>query len=235
MKANILLVEDDREIARIVGDHLRREGFKVTWSSTGLEGWEDFRSGTYDMAIVDLMLPEMDGFTLCKNIRLSSDAPLLILSARLEDEVKVQGLKLGADDYVTKPFSLSELTARIDSHLRRFKRYANGTEVSTNRLSFEGGLAIDEEQQLASVGGQPIALTVKEWALLVLLAHHPQRAFTKKELYEHVWKQADAEGNNTVSVHIKSLRTKLGDDVRNPTYIQTVWGTGYRFIGERCT
>ncbi|TQR43542.1 response regulator transcription factor [Paenibacillus popilliae] len=233
MNANILLVEDDREIARIVRDHLRREGFEVTWSSTGLEGWEDFRIGTYDMVIVDLMLPEMDGFTLCKNIRLSSNVPLLIVSARLEDEVKVQGLKLGADDYVTKPFSLSELTARIDSHLRRFKRYTDGAEASTDSLSFEGGLAIDEKHQLASMGDQSITLTAKEWALLVLLAHHPQRAFTKKELYEHVWQQADAEGNNTVSVHIKSLRMKLGDDVRNPTYIQTVWGTGYRFIGER--
>ncbi|MBN3524840.1 response regulator transcription factor [Paenibacillus apiarius] len=231
MPAHLLLVEDDREIARIVQDHLRRQGYKVTWSSTGLEGWEDFHNGSFDLVMVDLMLPEMDGFTLCKNIRLSSNVPLLIISARHEDESKVKGLELGADDYVTKPFSLSELSARISSHLRRFRRYES-EEVQPRFKKYEGGLIIDEDNQLVTLHGQPIALTSKEWALLQLLAQNPQRAFSKKELYEHVWHQVNIEGNNTVSVHVKSLRTKLEEDIRDPLYIQTVWGTGYRFIGE---
>ncbi|MDU5145682.1 MAG: response regulator transcription factor [Paenibacillus dendritiformis] len=212
MPAHLLLVEDDKEIARIVQDHLRRQGYKITWSSTGAEGWEDFHTGSFDLILVDLMLPEMDGYTLCRNIRLSSNVPLLIISARQEDESKVRGLELGADDYITKPFSLSELSAR-------HKKY-------------EGGLVIDEDRQLVTLEEEPISLTAKEWALLQLLAQHPQRAFSKKELYEQVWHQVNIEGNNTVSVHVKSLRTKLGEDIRDPRYIQTVWGTGYRFIGE---
>ena len=122
---NILLVEDDKEIARIVRDHLRKEGFNVTWATTGKEGWDDFKQDVYDLVLVDLMLPEMDGFTLCKTIRKESDVPLLILSARAENESKIRGLDIGADDYLTKPFSLEELSARISSHLRRYRRYLN--------------------------------------------------------------------------------------------------------------
>ncbi|MFD3270388.1 response regulator transcription factor [Paenibacillus dendritiformis] len=231
MPAHLLLVEDDKEIARIVQDHLRRQGYKITWSSTGAEGWEDFHTGSFDLILVDLMLPEMDGFTLCRNIRLTSNVPLLIISARQEDESKVRGLELGADDYITKPFSLSELSARISSHLRRFRRYSSEEELPRLK-KYEGGLVIDEDRQLVTLEEEPISLTAKEWALLQLLAQHPQRAFSKKELYEQVWHQVNIEGNNTVSVHVKSLRTKLGEDIREPRYIQTVWGTGYRFIGE---
>src|SRR5690554_171015 len=122
-KGKVLIVEDDSEIARIVMDHLRKEGYFVTWASTGKEGWEDFKVDNYDIVLVDLMLPEMDGFTLCKTIRLESDIPILIISAKQEDESKIHGLGLGADDYLTKPFSLSELTARLQSHLRRYYRY----------------------------------------------------------------------------------------------------------------
>ncbi|USG66442.1 response regulator transcription factor [Brevibacillus ruminantium] len=230
--AHILLVEDDPEIARIVRDHLRREGHDVTWSTSGMEGWEDFQTGSFDLVLVDLMLPEMDGFTLCKNIRLVSDVPLLIMSARQEDESKVRGLALGADDYVTKPFSLLELSARIASHLRRYRRYQNHAD-SSELLTFKHGLAIDREKRMVFVNEEEVTLTAKESALLLLLVAHPHRTFSKKELYEHVWQQADTEGNNTVTVHVKSLRDKLGDTMREAAYIQTVWGVGYRFIGER--
>lgn len=231
-KETILLVEDDKEIARIVCDHLRKEGYRVTWASTGKEGWDDFKQDRYDLALVDLMLPEMDGFTLCKTIRLESDVPLLIVSARHEDENKIRGLDLGADDYLTKPFSLVELSARIASHLRRYRRYTK-KDLHGNIVNFLHGLSIDYSKNVVYLNEEPLLLTSKEEDLLYLLAKNPFRTFTKSELYEHIWQQEDMDGNNTVTVHIKSLRTKLQDETRSAKFIQTVWGVGYRFIGEQ--
>ncbi|WP_010283431.1 response regulator transcription factor [Bacillus timonensis] len=229
---NILLVEDDKEIARIVCDHLRKEGYTVTWASTGKEGWEDFKEVQYDLVLIDLMLPEMDGYTLCKTIRLESEIPLLILSARNEEESKIKGLNLGADDYVTKPFSLEELSARISSHLRRYRRY-NNKIANDNRIHYMKGLTIDFTNDLVYLDGDIIQMSSKERELLFLLAKNPLQTFSKTEIYEHIWQQEDVDGNNTVTVHIKSLRTKLGDATRSAKYIQTVWGVGYRFIGEQ--
>lgn len=178
------------------------------------------------------MLPEMDGFTLCKNIRLKSEVPLLIMSARSEDESKVRAFGLGADDYITKPFSLTELSLRVDVHLRKFRKYQKGAEEKSHILTYYGGLTIDPVLKQAMYENEPIALTSKEWLLLMLLASHPGRQFSKSELYEHVWQQEAIDGGNTVTVHIKGLRMKLKDNIRNPKYIQTVWGSGYRFIGE---
>lgn len=233
LAAHVLLVEDDPEIACVVRDDLRRRGYTVTWSSTGVEGWEDFNRDSYHIVLVDLMLPEMDGFTLCKNIRLVSDVPMLIISAYQEDVHKVRGLDLGADDYVTKPFSLAELNARVESHLRRFYRYQISASHETECTSYAYGLSIDFKKQRIFLEGQEMMLTAKEMALVLLMARHPFTTFSKKELYEHVWQQADADGNNTVTVHVKSLRAKLMDTKREAKFIQTVWGSGYRFIGEQ--
>lgn len=230
MKGRLILVEDDPEIARVVRDTLRRDGYHVTWSTSGLEGWQDFLQQSYDLALVDLMLPEMDGFELCQNIRWNSDVPILIISARKEDEVKVKGLHL-ADDYLTKPFSLAELKARVESLLRRWRRY-QGKPAQENKSEYAGGLTLYWERQKAERDGSEIPLTAKEFDLLKVLAQHPDQVFSKNELYRHVWQQADAEGLHTVTVHIKSLREKLGDPVKHPRFIQTVWGKGYRFIGE---
>lgn len=232
MKARILLVEDDPEIAQVVRDMFLREGYKVTWATTGLEGWEDFQSATYDLCLVDIMLPEMDGLTLCKNIRWNSDVPLIFISARKEDFHKVEGLDLGADDYISKPFSLKELKARVDSQLRRWRRY-QGIPEDEQKTSFSGGLTVFWEQQKIEADGEMIALTVKEFELLKVLAQNPQRVFSKPELFEHVWQQIDEQGLHTVTVHVKSLRDKLKDPVKTPKFIQTVWGKGYQFIGER--
>ncbi|AIF43041.1 response regulator transcription factor [Virgibacillus sp. SK37] len=231
MQAHILLVEDDPEIARVVRDMLLRENYKVTWATTGLEGWEDFQENSYDLVLVDLMLPEMDGFTLCKNIRWKSDIPLIIISARKEDEDKVTGLHLGADDYVAKPFSLVELKARVASQLRRWRRY-QGKEERANTSTYLHGLKIDWDQRQVTLEDVKIPLTSKEYDLLELLAKHPGQTFSKTELYEYVWKQIEADGVPTVTVHIKALREKLNDPVKIPKFIQTDWGKGYRFIGE---
>jgi two-component system, OmpR family, response regulator len=229
---NILLAEDDSEIARIICDHLRRKEYSMTWASTGKEAWEDFQQGDYHLVMVDLMLPEMDGFQLVKHVRLESDVPILILSAKVDENDKVKGLKDGADDYLTKPFSLRELEARVESLLRRYQRYYHHEAPSIgNVLSFQPGLIVDLQNKVATVDGKEIPLTSKEYDLLVMFVQHPGRVFSKQEIYEHIWNQADVDGNNTVTVHIKSLRTKINDSIRTPIYIQTVWGIGYRFIG----
>ncbi|RLL44882.1 DNA-binding response regulator [Oceanobacillus piezotolerans] len=231
-KSKILIVEDDYEIARIMCDHLRRENFEVTWASTGTEGWEDFKQDRYSMVLVDLMLPEMDGFTLCKTIRLESDVPLLIVSAKNEDESKIHGLDLGADDYLTKPFSLKELTARVHSHLRRYQRYTN-KHYNEEKYYYKHGLAIDFLNGAVFLDEQLINLTAKELEILLLLAKNPFITFEKPKIYQHIWQLENVEGNNTVTVHIKSLRTKIQDTSRTAKFIQTVWGVGYRFIGEQ--
>lgn len=236
MKNNesILLVEDDQEIARIICDHLRKSGYSVTWASTGKEGYEDFKQAKYELVLVDLMLPEMDGFTLCKTIRLESNVPLIIISAKHEEESKIKGLGLGADDYLTKPFSLEELSARIHSHLRRYRRYLYKDEAGLI-TKYNDGLCIDFEKEVVFLHQKTVSLTAKELHLLLLLAKNPLQTFSKSELYEHIWQQEDVEGNNTVTVHIKSLRSKINDGMRTAKYIQTVWGVGYRFIGEALT
>lgn len=232
MKARILLVEDDPEIARVVRDMFLREGYEVTWATTGMEGWEDFQNAQYDLALVDIMLPEMDGLTLCKNIRWKSDIPLIFISARKEDFHKVEGLNLGADDYIAKPFSLKELKARVESQLRRWRRY-QGIPQDEKKTTFNGDLTVFWEQHKVKVEGSIVTLTVKEFELLKVLAQNPQRVFSKAELFEHVWQQIDEQGLHTVTVHVKSLRDKLKDPVKTPKFIQTVWGKGYQFIGER--
>lgn len=231
MKARLLIVEDDPEIAKVVCDLFRRDDYEVTWATTGLEGWEDFKNETYDLVLVDLMLPEMDGFTLCQNIRWKSDVPLIIISARKEDEDKVRGLDLGADDYVSKPFSLAELKARVESQLRRWKWF-KGAPKDVSKTTYVGGLTIYWEQNKIGLEDKDVILTAKEFDLLKVLAKNPNRIFSKSELFEHVWKQVDSEGLHTITVHVRSLREKINDPVKTPKYIQTVWGKGYQFIGE---
>lgn len=231
MKSRLLIVEDDPEIARVVRDMFLRDGYEVTWATTGLEGWEDFQLAAYDLVLVDLMLPEMDGLTLCKNIRFKSDIPMIIISARKEDEDKIEGLHFGADDYLAKPFSLAELKARVESHLRRWRRY-KGVPENENKTNYINGLTVYWDQHNVLLHDNEVPLTIKEFKLLKVLAQNPQRVFSKSELYEHVWHQLDAEGLHTVTVHIKSLRGKLADPIKAPKFIQTVWGKGYRFIGE---
>ncbi|KMT20949.1 response regulator transcription factor [Clostridium cylindrosporum] len=234
MENYILVVEDNKEIALAIKDYLEKNSVSVLWASTGLEGMEEFNKNRskIELAIIDIMLPEMDGFELCKNIRLKSDIPIIILSARFEEKDKVKGFEIGADDYLTKPFSLVELKARIDSQIRRYKRYI-GEKEKYDYIEYNGGLIIYPEVREVRVDGKYVSLTSKEYDLLLLFCKNPSRIFTKKEFYESVWGEADVYGNNTVSVHIKSLREKIMDDLKNPKYIKTIWGSGYTFIGEK--
>lgn len=227
---HILLVEDDREIARIIQDTLTKEGYHVTWATTGIEGLEDFNAGDYSLVLVDWMMPEMNGITLIEHIRLQSDVPIIMISAKSEEADKVTGLQ-DADDYIAKPFSLEELKARVRSHLKRWRKYQQKSEPEQKAL-FANGLAIDWAKQIVMLNDQDLQLTQKEFAILKLLAQNPLELFTKEALYTHVWQQMDLEQTNTVTVHIKALREKLQDPVKTPFFIQTVWGKGYRFIGE---
>ncbi|MGH4126288.1 MAG: response regulator transcription factor [Clostridium sp.] len=233
MKEKILIVEDDEDIASIIKEHLIKENYKVFWSSTGKEGLEDFKKEEFQLVMVDVMLPEMDGFTLCKNIRwLNEDVPIIIVSAKQTDLDKVKGLKSGADDYITKPFSLMEISARIEAHLRRNRKRENTIPLD-RKLEFNKGLTIMLEDNRVMLKDYEISLTSKEFDILLLMAQNPNKVFSKGELYKHIWKNIDVKGNNTVTVHIKALREKIKDSIKNPTYIQTIWGTGYKFIGER--
>ncbi len=230
MPPQILLVEDDFEIAQIVKDTLNHEGYHVVWATTGLEGLEDFQQQPFDLVLVDWMMPEMDGVTLTEHIRLQSDVPIIMISARNEENDKVRGLQ-GADDYLVKPFSLEELKARVQSHLRRWHRY-NKVQTQTEIESFSNALKIDWARGQAWLKEEELELTLKEFAVLKILVQNAGQIFTKEQLYLHVWQQSNFMDTNTVTVHIKSLREKLHDSVKTPYFIQTVWGKGYRFIGD---
>ena len=228
MQGRLLIVEDDEQIASILKEYLTNKGYEINWASTGNEGFEDFKRGNYDLLIVDIMLPGLDGYSLCQSIRLISDVPILIASARNKELDKIKGLKIGADDYVTKPFSLPEVEARIESLLRRYKKSMGGANLE-EVYRYEGGLEINFNRKQVFLNGEILFLTATEWSLLTILAKNPSRPFTKKELYENVWQEEDIEGSNTVTVHIKQLRTKLREDSKNPKYIETVFGIGYTF------
>ncbi|MEK4627005.1 MAG: response regulator transcription factor [Solibacillus sp.] len=227
----ILLVEDDREIARIIKDTLTKEGYFVTWATTGIEGLEDFSAGNYSLLLVDWMMPEMDGLTMIEHIRLQSDVPIIMISAKSEDADKVEGLQ-DADDYLAKPFSLEELKARVRSNIRRWQRYNNISPVE-EKVRFTNGLTIDWAKEIVYLYDEKVNLTQKEFALLKAFAQHPFELFTKEVLYTHIWQQVELDQTHTVTVHIKALREKLKDPVKTPYFIETVWGKGYRFIAEQ--
>lgn len=231
MEQQILLVEDDREIARIIKDTLIKEGYAVTWATTGIEGLEDFSAGSYDLILVDWMMPEMDGLSMIEHIRLQSDVPIIMISAKSNESDKVTGLQ-DADDYLAKPFSLEELKARVRSQIRRWQRY-NRVFTAEDMISYVHGLKIDWVKDCVYIEEVEVSLTQKEFALLKVLAQNPFELFTKEALYTHVWHQVELDQTHTVTVHIKALREKLQDPVKSPNYIQTVWGKGYRFIGEQ--
>lgn len=224
----ILIIEDDISIAELERDYLEINGFKVDIENTGDQGLEKAKMQKYDLIILDLMLPKVDGFEICRQIRSEKDTPILMVSAKKEDIDKIRGLGLGADDYMTKPFSPSELVARVKAHISRYERLTGSKTESRNQIEVRG-LTIDESSRRVYVHGKEVLLTTKEFDLLVFLASNPNRVFKKEELFEKLW-GLDSQGDiSTVTVHIRKIREKIEKDPSNPQYIETIWGVGYRF------
>ncbi|WP_080840823.1 response regulator transcription factor [Cohnella massiliensis] len=224
----ILIIEDDTSIAELQRDYLEIGGYSVKMEHTGDGGLREALNGRYDLVILDLMLPGMDGFEICRRLRAEREIPIIMLSARTEDIDKIRGLGLGADDYMTKPFSPGELVARVKAHLSRYERLAKPAESRRAEIAIRG-LKIDKNARRVFVNGDEILLTTKEFDLLAFLAEHPNRVFHKEELFEKVWGLEANGDSSTVTVHIRKIREKLESVPASPSYIDTVWGAGYRF------
>ncbi|MEN6325911.1 MAG: response regulator transcription factor [Syntrophomonas sp.] len=223
----ILVIEDDLDIAEMQRDYLQMSGYKVDIVQDGKEGLHKAMGGAYKLVIVDLMLPGMDGYEIIKMIREQREIPLIIVSARSEDIDKIRGLGLGADDYLSKPFSLAELTARVKSHITRYERLTGkkaGLEIINH-----GGLEINTASRKILVNGKESKMTAKEYELLVFLACNPNIVFTKEQLYDAIWGENYYGDTATVPVHIQRIRKKIEKDPADPRYIETLWGSGYRF------
>ena len=223
----ILIIEDDVAIAEIERDYLELEGFAVEIAADGSVGLERGLSGEHSLILLDLMLPGMDGFAICRALREQIDVPILMVTARQEDIDKIRGLGLGADDYIEKPFSPSVLVARVKAHLARYRRLT-GSERTSGEIQI-GGIRLNEETHRVYVDGREVELTNKEYELLLFFMLNVDVVFSREQLYERIWGW-DAMGDSaTVAVHINRLRKKIEQDPANPRYIVSVWGAGYRF------
>lgn len=227
----ILIVEDELPTAELEKDYLELSDFEVTIETDGLEGEKKAMSGEYDLLILDVMLPGQDGFEICRKFREKHLEPVIIVTARSEDIDIIHGLGLGADDYITKPFSPSELVARVKAHLNRYEALVDHLVMNerTNEKIEIGGLKIDKTARRVFVQGKERTLTSKEFDLLYFLAKHPNHVFPKEELFQEIWGIGPIGDIATVTVHIKKIREKIEKDTSNPEYIETIWGVGYRF------
>lgn len=223
----ILIVEDDREIAELERDYLQINGYDCDLCADGAKGLQMALENDYALVILDVMLPTMDGFTVCAQLREHKEVPVILLTARREEIDKIRGLGLGADDYVTKPFSPGELVARVKTHISRFDRLTGGAKRS-RVLSFPG-LEIDRDAHKVIAGGVERQLTAREYELLLFFAENPNRVFSRDTLFDRVWGLDSLGDVATVTVHIQRIREKIEPDPQNPRYIETVWGAGYRF------
>ena len=224
----ILIIEDETAIAELEKDYLELSNFEVTIENDGCEGAARALNEDFDLIILDLMLPNMDGFEICKIIREKKNTPIIMVTAKKDDIDKIRGLGLGADDYITKPFSPSELVARVKAHLARYKRLtASGmpeNEVIEIRI-----LKIDKTARRVYLNGEEKTFTTKEFDLLTFLAQHPNHVFSKEELFKEIWEMESVGDIATVTVHIKKIREKIEKSTSKPQYIETIWGVGYRF------
>ena len=226
--SRILIVEDDIAIADLEKDYLELSDFEVDIETNGKAGLQAALTKDYDLFILDLMLPDVDGFEICKEIREARDVPILMVSAKKDDIDKIRGLGLGADDYVTKPFSPSELVARVKAHLARYDRLI-GSQSQKNEVIQIRGLKIDRTARRVWINGEEKQFTTKEFDLLTFLAMNPNHVFTKEELFRNIWDMESVGDIATVTVHIKKIREKIEMDTSKPQYIETIWGVGYRF------
>ena len=227
----ILIIEDDGDIAAIERDYLELNSFQVEVAPDGVTGLERGLHGAFDLILLDLMLPGMDGFSVCRRLREETDVPILMVTARREDIDKIRGLGLGADDYIEKPFSPSVLVARVRAHLARYERLTAGGQRAKPELR-AGELSLNTATRRVLVGGREVELKNREYELLQFLMLHPDRVFSREELYEKIWGLEAMGDNATVAVHVNRVREKIEADPAHPRYIQTVWGAGYRFKAQ---
>ena len=226
--SKILIIEDEESIAELEKDYLELSGFEVHIETSGDEGLREALNQEYDLFILDLMLPGVDGFEICRKIREVKNTPILMVSAKKDDIDKIRGLGLGADDYITKPFSPSELVARVKAHLARYERLI-GSAMPKNDIIEIRGIKIDKTARRVWVNGEEKQFTTKEFDLLTFLAEHPNHVYTKEELFREIWDMESIGEIATVTVHIKKIREKVEFDTAKPQYIETIWGVGYRF------
>jgi len=224
----ILIVEDEAAIAELEKDYLELSGFEVDIQNTGDKGLEAALTGDYKLIILDLMLPNVDGFEICKRVREEKNIPVIMVSAKKDDIDKIRGLGLGADDYMTKPFSPSELVARVKAHLARYERLI-GTGMKENEMIEIRGIKIDKTARRVYINGEEKAFTTKEFDLLTFLAQNPNHVYTKEELFQEIWDMESIGDIATVTVHIKKIREKIEANTSKPQYIETISGVGYRF------
>ncbi len=226
--AKILIIEDELSIADLEKDYLELSGFEVQIENSGDTGLKRALEEPFDLIILDLMLPEVDGFEVCRRIREKKNIPIIMVSAKKDDIDKIRGLGLGADDYMTKPFSPSEMVARVKAHLARYERLVN-SNVQENDIVEIRGIKIDKTARRVWVDGEEKSLTTKEFDLLTFLAQNPNHVFTKDELFREIWDMESIGDIATVTVHIKKIREKIEKQPSKPQYIETIWGVGYRF------
>ena len=227
-KQKILIVDDDNNIAELIALYLTKECFETKIVNDGEEALREFASFRPDLIILDLMLPEVDGFDICRQVRQEKNTPIIMVSAKKDDIDKIRGLGLGADDYMTKPFSPSELVARVKAHMDRYNRLI-GSNVRKNDIVEIRGIKIDKTARRVWVNGEEKTFTSKEYDLLTFLAENPNRVFTKEELFREIWDMESVGDIATVTVHIKKIREKIEFNTAKPQYIETIWGVGYRF------
>ena len=228
MMSRILIIEDEEAIADLEKDYLELSEFEVEIENAGDTGLARALAEDFDLVILDLMLPGIDGFEVCRRIRKTKDIPVLMVSAKKEDIDKIRGLGLGADDYITKPFSPSELVARVKAHMSRYNRLV-GSQTQANDVVEIRGIRIDKTARRVMINGEEKNFTTKEFDLLTFLAEHPNHVFTKEELFREIWDMDSIGDIATVTVHIKKIREKIEFDTAKPQYIETSWGVGYRF------
>ncbi len=226
--SRILIIEDEESIAELEKDYLELSGFEVEIETDGTRGLQRALDEEFNLYILDLMLPGTDGFEICRRIRENKDAPVLMVSARKDDIDKIRGLGLGADDYITKPFSPSELVARVKAHISRYDRLI-GNSTKRNDVIEIRNLKIDKTARRVFVNGEEKNFTTKEFDLLTFLASNPNHVYTKEDLFRNIWNMESVGDIATVTVHIKKIREKIELDTSKPQYIETIWGVGYRF------
>lgn len=226
---HVLVVEDDKEIREGVEIYLKSQGYEVFQAADGVEGLEVIEKEDIHLAIVDIMMPRMDGISMVVKLREKYDFPVIFLSAKSEEVDKIKGLNMGADDYVTKPFTPMELLARVNSQLRRYRRFMErlGDKEENSRIHTIGGLEINEDNVEVTVDGEPVKMTPIEYKILLLLMKNPGRVFSAEEIYERVWNER-AINTDTIMVHVRNIREKIEVNPREPKYLKVVWGVGYK-------